>query len=75
MTITLSCIKADVGGYVGHGEVHPELLARARELMAASDLLIDAHVTRVGDDINLIMTHREGVDSPRIHGLAWDTFK
>jgi fructose 1,6-bisphosphate aldolase/phosphatase len=75
MTITLSCIKADVGGYVGHGEVHPELLARARELVAASDLLIDAHVTRVGDDINLIMTHREGVDSPRIHGLAWDTFK
>jgi fructose 1,6-bisphosphate aldolase/phosphatase len=75
MTITLSCIKADVGGYVGHGEVHPELLARARELMAASDLLIDAHVTRVGDDINLIMTHREGVDSPRVHGLAWDTFK
>jgi hypothetical protein len=31
--ITLSCIKADVGGYVGHGEVHPDMLQRARELI------------------------------------------
>ena len=68
--ITLSCIKADVGGYVGHGEVHPEMLERSRELLGASDFLVDFHVTRVGDDINLIMTHREGVDSPKIHGLA-----
>jgi len=75
MRITLSCIKADVGGFVGHGEVHPELLGRAHELLGKSDALVDFHVTRVGDDINLIMTHREGVDSPRIHGLAWDTFK
>src|ERR687887_6484 len=73
--ITLSCIKADVGGFVGHGEVHPALLERARELLSRSDLLVDFHVTRVGDDINLIMTHREGIDSPRVHGLAWDTFK
>ena len=75
MTITLSCIKADVGGFVGHGEVHPEMLERSRALLAGSDLLIDFHVTRVGDDINLVMTHTQGVDSPRIHGLAWDTFK
>ena len=75
MKITLSCIKADVGGFVGHGEVHPELLGRAHDVLARSDLLVDYHVTRVGDDINLIMTHRQGVDSPRIHGLAWDAFK
>lgn len=73
--ITLSVIKADVGGYVGHGEVHPRMLERTNELLAQSDLLIDYHVTRVGDDINLIMTHQQGVDSPAIHKLAWDTFK
>ncbi|HYU21262.1 MAG TPA: fructose-1,6-bisphosphate aldolase/phosphatase [Chloroflexota bacterium] len=73
--ITLSCIKADVGGYVGHGEVHPDMLARSRELLSASQLLVDFHVTRVGDDINLIMTHRQGVDSSEIHRLAWDTFQ
>ncbi len=73
--ITVSVIKADVGGYVGHGEVHPTMLDRARELLRASDLLVDYHVTRVGDDINLIMTHRLGVDNSMIHGLAWETFK
>ena len=73
--VTLSVIKADVGGLVGHGDVHPDMLARAHDLLAASPLLIHFHVTRAGDDINLIMTHREGVDSPKIHALAWDTFK
>lgn len=29
--ITLSVIKADVGGYVGHSSVHPALLDGARE--------------------------------------------
>ena len=28
--VTISAIKADVGGYVGHSAVHPELLAEAR---------------------------------------------
>lgn len=72
--ITLSVIKADVGGFVGHSSVHPELLERARGLLAGSPLLIDFHVTHVGDDINLIMTHERGVDKGDVHQLAWDTF-
>ncbi len=31
MKITLSVIKADVGGYVGHSESHPDVLAKAEE--------------------------------------------
>ena len=75
--ITVSVIKADVGGYVGHTSVHPALLDKARECLGSSGrgLLTDFHVTSVGDDINLIMTHRKGVDSEEIHGLAWETFK
>jgi fructose 1,6-bisphosphate aldolase/phosphatase len=38
------------------------------------DLLADFKVTHVGDDVNLIMTHQEGVDSEKIHRLAWDVF-
>jgi len=72
--ITLSVIKADVGGFVGHSSVHPELLERARGILAGSPLLIDFHVTHVGDDINLIMTHEHGVDKGEVHQLAWDTF-
>ncbi|MBI4186080.1 MAG: fructose 1,6-bisphosphatase [Chloroflexi bacterium] len=77
MKVTLSVIKADIGGYVGHSETHPEVLAKAREHMAGAKkqgLLIDYHVTKCGDDVQLIMTHQRGEDSEAIHKLAWDTF-
>jgi len=77
MRITLSVIKADVGGYVGHSDSHPELLAKADEYMAKAKgdgLLIDYHVTKCGDDLQLIMTHQQGEDNEKIHKLAWDTF-
>jgi len=77
MTITLSVIKADVGGYVGHSESHPDILAKAGECLAKSKkegLLIDYHVTKCGDDLQLIMTHQQGEENEKIHKLAWDTF-
>ena len=77
MKVTLSVIKADIGGYVGHSESHPDILARAGQLMAAakkSGLLIDYHVTKCGDDLQLIMTHQQGDESEKIHRLSWDTF-
>lgn len=77
MDITLSVIKADIGGFVGHSETHPDLLARGEECMSKAkknDLLVDYHVTKCGDDLQLIMTHQQGADSERIHKLAWDTF-
>ncbi len=75
--ITLSLIKADIGGYVGHSSSHPDILALAQECLekAKKDgLLIDYHVTRCGDDLQLIMTHEQGEENERIHKLAWDTF-
>ena len=77
MTITLSVIKADIGGYVGHSESHPDVLVKANECLArakGNGLLVDYHVTKCGDDLQLIMTHHEGEESERIHKLAWDTF-
>jgi fructose 1,6-bisphosphate aldolase/phosphatase len=77
MKVTLSVIKADIGGYVGHSESHPDILARARELLAKAKkqgLLIDCYVTKCGDDLQLIMTHQHGVENGKIHKLAWDTF-
>ncbi|OPY29677.1 MAG: Fructose-1,6-bisphosphatase [Methanocella sp. PtaU1.Bin125] len=72
--VTLSVIKADVGSYVGHSQVHPDLLAAAKKLLARQKLIEDYHVTNCGDDLELILTHREGVDSPEIHNIAWDVF-
>ncbi len=77
MNITLSVIKADIGGYVGHSESHPDVIAKGEECMAKAKkegLLVDYHVTKCGDDLQLIMTHQHGTDSERIHKLAWDTF-
>ena len=77
MKVTLSVIKADIGGFVGHSESHPDVLAQANKCLAASKKdgrLIDYHVTKCGDDAQLIMTHKKGVDSEEIHHLAWDTF-
>ena len=74
--ITLSVFKADVGGFVGHGSVHPDMLKEAENNLKkeGKELLVDYFVTHVGDDINLVLTHRNGIDDERIHTLAWNTF-
>jgi fructose 1,6-bisphosphate aldolase/phosphatase len=74
--VTLSVIKADIGGYVGHSESHPDILERAKgdlDKAKADGLLIDYHVTKCGDDLQMIMTHRRGVEDDVIHKLGWDT--
>ncbi len=77
MDITLSVIKADVGGYVGHSSSHPDVIQRAKESMEHAKkqgLLVDYYVTVCGDDLQLIMTHQRGEESEQVHKLAWDTF-
>ncbi|RLF94082.1 fructose 1,6-bisphosphatase, partial [Thermococci archaeon] len=56
--ITVSVIKADVGGVPGHSRVHPELEEIARTNLKKEKDLIDFHVTHCGDDLELIMTHK-----------------
>jgi fructose 1,6-bisphosphate aldolase/phosphatase len=74
--ITLSVIKADIGGFPGHSSMHPALMNIAkREMQKAKGKMIkDFTVLHCGDDLELIMTHTKGVDSKQIHKLAWDTF-
>jgi len=75
--VTVSVIKADVGGFVGHSGMHPDLIATASERLATAKLrgpIIDFHVTACGDDVGLILTHDRGVDSAEIHQLAWNVF-
>ena len=76
--VTISVIKADVGGLAGHHVVHPDLLATATRVLAEGKdegLIEDFYVTNVGDDLQLIMTHYKGIDNSEIHGLAWKAFK
>lgn len=75
--VTISAIKADVGGYVGHSDVHPELVSEAERHIGdaiARGLLLDGRVSSCGDDVNLVMTHHHGADAEPVHHFAWDTF-
>jgi fructose 1,6-bisphosphate aldolase/phosphatase len=76
--VTISVIKADIGGYVGHSSSHPDILDLGRGEMEAAKqrgLLVDYHVSHCGDDMFLIMTHDRGESNEEIHKLAWDTFQ
>ena len=75
--LTISVIKADIGGMVGHSSSHPDILDLGREDLGhakQSGLLIDYHVSHCGDDMFLIMTHDRGENNTEVHKLAWDTF-
>ncbi|GAB6077547.1 fructose-1,6-bisphosphate aldolase/phosphatase [Hydrogenobaculum acidophilum] len=76
MKITLSVIKADIGGYVGHSCTHPEVVKVTEDYVRkfVGSLIIDLKVLTCGDDIALVMTHQHGVDSEKVHKLAWDAF-
>lgn len=76
--ITLSVIKADVGGYVGHSSMHEDLLKEAEDRLKTAQtqgLIVDFHVTACGDDLELILTHHKGEDNEEIHGMAWQVFE
>lgn len=74
--VTLSIIKADTGGFVGHSGVHPRMVEVAQQALdeVRGSLVIDGQVATCGDDLSLIMTHRHGPDATEIHRFAWDVF-
>jgi fructose 1,6-bisphosphate aldolase/phosphatase len=75
MRITLSAIKADIGGIGGHTRPSDELVETVKNFISnRSDLLIDYYIGFTGDDIHIIMTHTLGIDNKQIHKLAWDAF-
>ena len=75
MKITISVIKADVGGVGGHTRPSDGLISAVRKTIeGAADMLIDHYIGYCGDDVHIVMTHTKGVDNQDIHKLAWDAF-
>ena len=76
MRVTVSAIKADIGGIGGHTRPSDKLLETVRNFVDKNSkgLLIDYYIGYTGDDIHIIMTHTRGVDDEKIHKLAWDAF-
>ena len=75
MKITVSVIKADVGGVGGHTKPSDGLIEAVKNTIKNSaDLLIDYYIGYCGDDVHIVMSHTHGVDNEEIHKLAWDAF-
>ena len=76
MKITLSVIKADVGSIGGHIAPSRRLVETVAQHVGRNGppLVIDTQISHTGDDIAILMTHRQGAGDPGIHKLAWDAF-
>lgn len=74
MKVTVSVIKADVGGVGGHTRPSDGLIAAVRDTISASQILLDHYIGYCGDDVHIVMSHTHGVDNAQIHKLAWDAF-
>jgi fructose 1,6-bisphosphate aldolase/phosphatase len=77
MKTTVSVIKADVGSISGHLVAHPALMETCHEILGNAleeGLLEDYYITRCGDDIDMIMTHRNGEENEEVHKTAFDAF-
>ena len=75
MKVTVSAIKADVGGIGGHTRPSDALLEAVRKTVAASDILLDSYIGYCGDDVHIVMAHTRGTDNADVHGLAWRAFE
>ncbi|MDH3279097.1 MAG: fructose-1,6-bisphosphatase [Nitrosopumilus sp.] len=75
MKITVSVIKADVGGIGGHTRPSDALIQAVRDTVNNSKhLLIDHYIGYCGDDVHIVMSHTHGMNNEQIHKMAWDAF-
>ncbi len=78
MRTTVSIIKADIGSVAGHHTVHSKQIEAANQHLEKArkdNLITDYYVFHCGDDLELLMTHGNGENNPKIHEFAWNTFK
>ena len=75
MKVTVSVIKADVGGIGGHTRPSDGLIqAVEKTVEGRRDLWIDRYIGYCGDDVHILLTHTGGVGNTEIHRMAWDAF-
>lgn len=78
MKITLSVIKADIGSIGGHTKPSEKVLSTVKDFIVSNGvkkgLLVDSYIGYTGDDIHILMSHKNGVGNSKIHKLAFDAF-
>jgi len=76
MKVTLSILKADVGSVGGHICPSAEFMESVRKTVKedGKGIIIDSFVSHNGDDVAILATHQQGINSEKIHKIAWDAF-
>ncbi|MFC1782782.1 fructose-1,6-bisphosphate aldolase/phosphatase [Planctomycetota bacterium] len=76
MKVTISIIKADIGSIGGHIKPSDELMDCVNSYVEKNkgSLIIDFHISHTGDDVAILMTHKNGCNNEAVHKLAWDAF-
>ena len=77
MLTTLSIIKADVGSIGGHVTPGRQLLDTIGRHVsgAVGGLISDYFLGVTGDDVAILMAHKNGVGDEEVHRLAWEAFR
>jgi len=76
MKITISAFKADLGAVGGHIKPSSAVLdaVLAHLTTKSKGILIDWRVSYTGDDIAILTSHANGINSDKVHKLAWEAF-
>lgn len=76
MEITVTAIKADIGGVGGHLAPSKAVLSCVAETVdrQGRGMIIDHFIGHTGDDIAILLTHDRDVGNDDVHRLAWDAF-
>ena len=74
MKVTLTAIKADIGSIGGHIRPSTGVLNTVRGYLEknADKIYIDWRISYTGDDICILSTHKDGLNSEPVHKLAWE---
>jgi fructose 1,6-bisphosphate aldolase/phosphatase len=74
--ITLSIIKADIGSIGGHIKPSQAVLEAVENYIKekGKGLIIDYYIGYTGDDIAILISHKKGVENPKIHKLCFEAF-
>jgi fructose 1,6-bisphosphate aldolase/phosphatase len=77
MKTTLTAVRVDLGAVGGHLQPSELLVSSVRASVEekTGNLLIDCWVNFTGDDITILCTHENGIDSPKIREALWDAFE
>jgi fructose 1,6-bisphosphate aldolase/phosphatase len=76
MKTTLTLGKADIGSIGGHIKPGSRLIDVVKRFITRNGkkVVSDSYISHTGDDIAILLVHKNGKASEKVHKLLWDAF-